>query len=157
MSRVLIMDDNVLMVFSSGFGIFDDEILYGGDTVTQVTTPEDFLEALYNQGPWDRVWLDHDLGLDLYADGRARNGKTATLAIQEKFFVDGIQPPAAEYSVVSMNSTRATEMADDLRATGANAALMSWSSLENMGMCRGDRCIGAPPRTWTITNRPARK
>lgn len=35
---------------------------------THVTTSQDGLQALRN-GPWDEIWLDHDLGMASYGSG----------------------------------------------------------------------------------------
>ena len=62
--RVLVIDDQ--RIFNSFPNLPNPRV---EDVIVHETTSQDGLRTLYEEQPWDEVWLDHDLGMDSVGSG----------------------------------------------------------------------------------------
>lgn len=113
--RILVLDD-----IKYRHDIYDK--IYSDDEVVHSYTYHDFINHL-NNGPWDLVHLDHDLGefvdnADCYTDGwgkvREYNGTHASYAISD---MDDSKLPK-RIIIHSINSIGARRMVDILQRRG---------------------------------------
>jgi hypothetical protein len=88
-------------------------------SATCVSTASECIKDLYLHGPWDQVWLDHDLGLlENIAPGTAETGSDVTRWIAEN------KPEIGLIILHSLNPAGRAYMRDTLRAVGYPA--MEW-------------------------------
>lgn len=123
--KVLILDDasERLSAFRAKYGIRHD--------LTTVMTAEGAIERLHPQVAWDWVFLDHDLGGEVYADSqRPDTGMEVVRHILKA------RPPIRYVVVHSLNGPAAREMVLLLKESGYRAAHMpfAWAENANVGL-----------------------
>lgn len=111
MLRRLIIDDVRVFLEKEGY-----------ETVTRLTAYEG-LDSLYEEGPWDEVWLDHDLGWD---------NVTGTYVVDYILQMKrkGITPGVRQWYVHSANMLRGDIMYDNLKRHGFPVIRCSSEQLE---------------------------
>lgn len=84
--------------------VIDDQRIFKFDAV-HVTTMQEGIDQIYNQGPWDQVYLDHDLGME--SEG---SGTDLVNYLERKpdfkvgmFFIQSMNPVGAERMRVVLN------------------------------------------------------
>ena len=97
MTRILVIDDQ---------RIFKDR--EGAEIVHETTSDEGFI-TLVMEGPWDEVWLDHDLGME-----SSQNGYEMVMDVVEGL-VDSAPLEIGRVYVHSMNPVGADRMVAALR------------------------------------------
>lgn len=96
--------------------VIDDQRIFNFPEAVHCTTMQDGLRELYENGPWDEVWLDHDLGAE--SEG---SGSDIVRRILDR------EPTVATYIVHSMNPVGNQYMVNSLRDAGFDVRIIMWT------------------------------
>src|SRR5574338_63724 len=98
MRRVLVIDDQRIFADSP-----DTEW-------THETTSQEGIDALVVGGPWDEIWLDHDLGMESYGSGYDLVSELVRSLQADEVSVSEVVTPDGQIWVHSMNPVGADRM-----------------------------------------------
>lgn len=136
--NILILDDQEI-IFTAPADYFVDPHDFRADNVVQVTHPMEFMNFMVNgtlDGPWDMVWLDHDLGTPDYS-GRDISKWIAETAHANEGIYDDI-----EFWITTMNPHASKQMYMDIdHYTNAIVHRYDMSSLRDLGISRGGNLV----------------
>lgn len=109
--RILVIDDQRIFKFSGLSPLY----------LIHSLTSQDGLDQLYNNGPWDEVWLDHDLGPNSEVNGSTIANKIIRDTVSNK------GPKVKRYFIHSMNPVGARYMTEGLNNAGLPAIWVVWN------------------------------
>jgi hypothetical protein len=146
--NILILDDQEI-IFGAPADYFVDPHDFRNDNVIQVATRDNFMNMFINgtpEGPWDMVWLDHDLGNPEF------NGREITKWIAEFVHEGNMNVDNIQFWITTMNPHTSKTMYMDLdHYTDAIVHRYDMSSLRDFGISRG----GIINPRYSILRRPS--
>lgn len=119
MIKVLILDDMVVR-----HELFKQRLDSGQCEITSVFTAQGCIDQLHNHGPWDWIFLDHDLGGEVHVPSGPGTGYEVAKFIQQN-------PDKAPKNIIvhSANGTGANNMMGLLHDLNAQWIPYAWTKI----------------------------